>query len=382
MARASLFAAAAACLLLALAAAPAAAQSCTGNCACACSCAFGIKFGESLCNYANFTADVKEYQEALMKPEPDFTDALKIYSQGRNSIRNNASRPWTGVTARNYGDEAFYKTSAAYFQKEFYIDSFIGPALRGDGDYAGACCGVRAEVAKAGARWFLGAYSIHEVDAGVCYATGCNNRTISKTLAGEEILHGIALMSGADSDAIPDGPGGSGNPFNLFQETNAASAFYCTAKKAGRGKPLNLSPSNAHDIQVHEAASAAAEALDLPKLAQEYAKIEGAMVARFLQYSLESAYEASKPASKGVLKKADACHSPCLRKSQQAAARTYFRAVEPIIARANAGLVTDANALLGAESPAKTYKPLAKVYKAIIAALGMDAKVMLAKCKA
>ena len=57
-------------------------------------------------------------------------------------------------------------------------------ALRGDGAYAGACCGVRAEVALAGTHWFLAAYSIHEVDAGVCYATGCNNRTKNLPLAG------------------------------------------------------------------------------------------------------------------------------------------------------------------------------------------------------
>jgi hypothetical protein len=58
-------------------------------------------------------------------------------------------------------------------------------ALRGDGDFAGVCCGVRAAAAKAGARWFSAVYSIHEVDAGVCYATGCNNRTINLPLAGE-----------------------------------------------------------------------------------------------------------------------------------------------------------------------------------------------------
>jgi hypothetical protein len=58
-------------------------------------------------------------------------------------------------------------------------------ALRGDGDYASACCGVRAEVAKAGARWFSAVYSLHEIGAGTCFATGCNNKTINLPLAGE-----------------------------------------------------------------------------------------------------------------------------------------------------------------------------------------------------
>lgn len=63
--------------------------------------------------------------------------------------------------------------------------SHVRTALRGEGDYAGACCGVRAEVAKAGARWFSAAYAIHEVDAGMCYATGCNAKAINLPLAGE-----------------------------------------------------------------------------------------------------------------------------------------------------------------------------------------------------
>ena len=34
--------------------------------------------------------------------------------------------PRTGVTKRNYGEESYYRTSAAYFKSEFYIDSFMG----------------------------------------------------------------------------------------------------------------------------------------------------------------------------------------------------------------------------------------------------------------
>ncbi|KAI8470169.1 MAG: hypothetical protein J3K34DRAFT_458969 [Monoraphidium minutum] len=285
-----------------------------------------------------------------------------------------------GVTQRNYGEEAYYKLSSAYFNSELYIDSFMGAALRGDSDFTGACCGVRAEVAKAGARWFSAAYAMHEVDAGVCYATGCNNRTISKTLAAEEILHGMALLTGADSASVLVGSAGTANPATLFQASNVAGVHFCTHKKNSKKDPL--APANRLTVTGHAAASAAAGAGDAGALAARYTDIEKALVARFLQYSLQAAGDASKPASKGALKKAGACRAPCLRKAQQAAARTYFRAVEPIIARANAGLVTDANALLGAESPAKMNKPLAKIYKAIIATLGMDAKAVAFKCKA
>ncbi len=58
------------------------------------------------------------------------------------------------------------------------------PALRGDGDYAGACCGKRVEVIKAGVRWYFGMFAMHEVDAGVCYATGCNAKAIDFNVAG------------------------------------------------------------------------------------------------------------------------------------------------------------------------------------------------------
>ena len=55
----------------------------------------------------------------------------------------------------------------------------------------------------------------------------------------------------------------------------------------------------------------------------------------------------------------------------QAAARTYWRAVEPIVARAAPDQVPAVNALLGAASPLKSYKPLIKAYKAVAAAMGM-----------
>jgi hypothetical protein len=148
----------------------------------------------------------------------------------------------------------------------------------------------------------------------------------------------MALLTAADSAAPkpPKAPNGTANPATLFQTTNTIAKFYCTFS-ASKKEPL--SPVNRATVTASTNASAAAAAGNLPGLATHYQAIEKAFVARFLQYSLRSAYDASKTASKGLLKKSGACRSPCLRLAQQAAARTYFRAAEPIIARTNPDLV-------------------------------------------
>jgi hypothetical protein len=141
----------------------------------------------------------------------------------------------------------------------------------------------------------------------------------------------MALMSGADptnSDA------GTSQAANLFQATNAASRFYCTMKKKDALAPINQAA-----IAAWQAASAAAKAGDVAALSSQYAALEKTVVARFLQFSLREAREASKAAGRRVLRKADACRAGCLREAQQAAARTYFRAAEPIIARTSPDLV-------------------------------------------
>jgi hypothetical protein len=154
---------------------------------------------------------------------------------------------------------------------------------------------------------------------------------LNPATAAEEILHGMALMSGADPAS---GEANTNSTANLFQATNAASRFYCTMKKKDALAPINQAA-----IAAWQAASAAAKAGDVAALSSQYAALEKTVVARFLQFSLREAREASKAAGRRVLRKADACRAGCLREAQQAAARTYFRAAEPIIARTSPDLV-------------------------------------------
>ena len=129
----------------------------------------------------------------------------------------------------------------------------------------------------------------------------------------------MALISGADSASAPDAPSGTANPANLFQATHAASVFYCTQKKSNKKQPV--APINAATITAHTNMTAAAAAGNVAQMAALYADVEKAFVARFLQFSLFETYEASKPVSKAVLRKTDACRSPCLREAQQVPGR-------------------------------------------------------------
>jgi hypothetical protein len=220
---------------------------------------------------------------------------------------------------------------------------------------------VRAEAARAAARWYSMLYALHEVGAGYCFATGCNGRTVSPSAAADEILHGMALLSGAD-DGDADGPESTANPETLFQGTVAASKYFCAMKKRDAQARVNEAT-----IYAFTNASAAAKAGNTAHLDLLYRGLERVTVARFLQYSLEPAGEASKKASGGALKKADACRRDCLRESQAAAARVYWKAVEPIVARDQPALASQVNAIFNGASFLKQYKPLAKLYSAIVA---------------
>lgn len=224
-------------------------------------------------------------------------------------------------------------------------------------------------------RWSA-TFAIHEVDAGYCFATGCNNRTQNLPLAGvcararvprstqtpapslrrhparsrpappphpdththkphtsspppsthtppgEEILHGMAIVTGAYSDADPASPTYD-NPATLFRATDAA----------GKCRGGALAGINKLFITATRAASDAAVAGDIPGMNEGIAEVLKTYVARFLQWSLKENAAASTRATAGAKRKADACRKPCIKRAGQAAARVYFKAVEPLIAR-------------------------------------------------
>jgi hypothetical protein len=170
----------------------------------------------------------------------------------------------------------------------------------------------------------------------------------------------MALASGANGAGITDGPQGTSNPDTLFQRSNAAAALFCLKKKKDE-----LALINKVTIAAHQAASNAAKAKDTAQLAGLYKDVEEVYVARFLALSLEQARPANKKPSNGAIRKADACRKDCLGESQQAAARVYWKAVEPIVARDQPALAGEVNAILDGPTLVKQYKPLAAAYKKI-----------------
>ncbi|GBF89066.1 hypothetical protein Rsub_01783 [Raphidocelis subcapitata] len=311
--------------------------------------------------------------DILSQAQPDFAAALTIYTNGKNAYCDEGLtfRTMSGVATRNYGAEGYYKLASIHHGREFYLDSFLGAALRGDGDFAGKCCGVRAEAAKAGARWFCAVYSIHKIDAGVCFATGCQNE-VDFTLAGEEVLHGMALMSGADPGAAA-----TANPFTLFSASNDAARYFCNMKKKD-----TLAPLNAGAIKAWKLAAAAAGRGNLDGLRGHYADLEKSLASRFMQYSLIEARAAAQKLKTKELEAADGCRSPCVREAQQAAAHMYWRAAEPIVARDYPDQAAQVKSILAMPAgDKKAYKELSKAYKAIVEAMGLKPKRALKKCK-
>ena len=133
--------------------------------------------------------------------------------------------------------------------------------------------------------------------------------------AAQLILKGLAALAGADSTASGDtGAGGTGNPGTLFKSTNAVSLFFCTATKKAPTSPIN-----AATLATFPLLAAAAGAGDAAALTAQYTALQGFLVLRFLQYSLEAARLASAPASVAVLNKAGDCRKTSLRVAQQVA---------------------------------------------------------------
>lgn len=178
---------------------------------------------------------------------PDFAGALALYNGGRHASAQpgGAQLSMSQVATAARGDLAYYKAAAARLGSATFLDAYLGcaaeggkgeagdggvgvgadggmrgrssqprtgwqqggpcvrraasrqplpppkthsAALRGDGAYAGTCCGVRAEVARAAARWLAVAYGWFQLDSGVCSSTGCNSQPVNFTTAGELLL--------------------------------------------------------------------------------------------------------------------------------------------------------------------------------------------------
>ncbi|KAI8476853.1 MAG: hypothetical protein J3K34DRAFT_502558 [Monoraphidium minutum] len=383
---------AAAALLLVLAAAPAHAGFgdffCDADkpCECTCSCAFGVYFGESLCGYANTTMDVADMQAIMSGANPDFADALDLYNNGRHSFRVDSNgtntagkRTMRGVATSPYTGEDYSELAKAQHGGLSYLDRFFGAAVRGDGDYAGKCCGVRAEASIAGARWFSMIYSIHEINAGMCYAQAeatnsikCGKTAIGWDNAASEALHAMALVTGADSLAQPDtAPFGTSSPANLWQVTQALNK--CK-------KPGVYAPSNNNFLKSLTAlVSEIKDKKSTGGMEAVYKDVELAFATRFLQYSMASAVKAAAPKKKDVAA-SGTCRQSCYADSYLASARIYWKAAEPIVNRYAATEVAPVNAVLDAAPSRKTASTLKKSYARILDTMGAGKKLLKNAC--
>jgi hypothetical protein len=139
------------------------------------------------------------------------------------------------------------------------------------------------------------------------------------------MLRALPILAGAD-DTKSGAPQGTSNNATLFQETAAAARLFCvTPKPKGSSAPAAsaaaLAPANAATLSAVANGSAAAAAGDAQRVAAQYAALERATVARFLQLSLAPAREAQLPASAAAAEKAGPCRSSCLRESQTVGGR-------------------------------------------------------------
>lgn len=125
-------------------------------------------------------------------------------------------------------------------------------------------------------------------------------------LLGSAIGTALAALAGADSGAAPSS--GAATP---FQATNAAARFLCTAKATDALDPINRAT-----LTAWTAAAAAARAGSAAGVTGNYSSLEAAFVARFLQWSLREAVDASKAPTKRELDAASVCYKSCLRESR------------------------------------------------------------------
>ncbi|KAI8476855.1 MAG: hypothetical protein J3K34DRAFT_502559 [Monoraphidium minutum] len=342
------------------------------GCSAPCACAYGVNFGRSVCGYANTTADVKHLVELLSGASPNFEDALLLYVTGENAYSDDNTvlrSMFKDVARKSFGQDSYYTAASAYFRSEFYLDSNFGDALRGTNTFSSMCCGVRTELAKAGAHWLSAAFALHKLNSGVCYLSGCNGQSYNRELSVTEVMRGLAVLTGANG--VPAVPAAStSNPHTLFSATNAANK--CKPGRIAVINDLTLSAA----VRMAEAAGRGLEG----GTADGYRSVEGTMVARFLQLSLQMGRAASLKLREKERAAAGACSQGCLRSAQMAAAAGLFKVVEPIVAAKNPELPKPASAVFARADPEKSYKQLFAAYKAIMAAFDMSPKLLKAKC--
>ena len=121
----------------------------------------------------------------------------------------------------------------------------------------------------------------------------------------------MALLTGADN-----GTAGTSHPATLFQASNTVSRYFCTMAAKD-----TLAPVNKAAIKAFVNGSAAAARGDTAGMLAAYEDCEKGEVARFLQYSLREAADASKRVTKKQAAAATACYSPCLLEAKQVRVR-------------------------------------------------------------
>eukprot|EP00775_Hariotina_reticulata_P009084 gene9084-9254_t len=268
----------------------------------------GYTFGSNVLGYLRLSTDVCDIKAAIgdSQTNPGYTEAKKIYSEGKNSLKSDGSiRTLRELASTSYAPEPIFSMYAAYFNTSAFLDEPISKAFAGVSPYKSIA--QRNETIVKGLESNLQTvYLLHELDE-----------------AAEKIQKG--QLSAA-----------TGAPHNVDEtwaiyvgERPDCSLWGASQKRAvefGTMQDCELSKVNAGMVAAHRAMYKAAVDGDLRAFSQQQAEVVRLFLITYIQATLKYAELMDRALAKNDLNTLEA---------DQAEGYAFFRTIEPYIARAN-----------------------------------------------
>lgn len=267
----------------------------------------GYTFGSNVAGYLRLSTDVCDIKAAIGTSEnPDYSEAKKIYTDGKNSYKSDGKiRTLRELATKSYAGEPIFDLYADYFGSAAFMDQPVSFAFAGDEPYK---------------------------------TTAQRNETIVKGI--ESNLQTVYLLHELDEAAdkirakklspIDGAPHNVDETWAIYVGLTPACSLWGASQKRsmefGTMESCTSSQVNAGMLNAHRRLYAAASAGNLAAFQDAQAEVVRLFLITYIQATLKYAELMDKARAKNDLNTLQA---------DQAEGAAFFRTIEPLVARAN-----------------------------------------------
>lgn len=282
----------------------------------------GYAPASDIASHARVTADVCDIGALLPSGGPmDYAGARGIYADGKGSVKADGSKRTLKGYATSKNDEPLWNLYTTRYGDQAWLDTFVAGALDGTGAFSGQADAVRRQgVLKGVQNQILVSWVFHELDAAVAKAK--KGETDPKGGAPHAVDEAWAFYHGEKPECSP----------------------HATAKSRGENFGTGTGVNDAVLEQMERArdAAGAGKQADLQAAADEIVR---QVTITYVQAAIR--YSARIDAALAGGKEGDA-------RADQAEGWAFFRVIEPLVARADAGAAATIDSVLNLKNAPST----------------------------